>query len=74
MENKQEDIEVDNYSYKKSGIGLGLICGLFLIFGLIGGFLYPQESLQREEFIGGWKLGAFFSAVVCVILIYLRVK
>lgn len=74
MENKQENVKVDNYSYKKSGIGFGLICGLFLIFGLIGGFLYPQESLQREEFIRGWKFGVLYSVIVCVILICLRIK
>lgn len=59
---------------KSSGVGLGLICGLFSVLGLIGGFLYPQESLQREEFIRGWKIGFFFSLIVTIILVILKIK
>lgn len=69
MENKQLNKNEYQYKYKNPGGGLGFICGLFTILGLIGGFLYPVESEQREEFITGWKLGFAFVVVVSIVSI-----
>ena len=60
MENKKTKKEQKGFfsDYpSSSGVSLGFICGLFTILGLIGGFLYPVGSNQREEFITGWKYG-----------------
>lgn len=71
MENKQLNKNEYQYKYKNPGGGLGFICGLFTILGLIGGFLYPVESEQREEFITGWKLGFAFVVVVSIVSIFI---
>ena len=71
MENKQLNKNEYQYKYKTPGGGLGFICGLFTILGLIGGFLYPVESEQREEFITGWKLGFAFVVVVSIVSIFI---
>lgn len=75
MENKQVNKNEYQYKYKNPGGGLGFICGLFTIIGLIGGFLYPVESEQREEFITGWKVGFAFITILSIVcsLIYLSV-
>lgn len=65
-EELKEEIEneEDEYYYVKPGYGLGFICGLFTILGLIGGFLYPVDSEQREQFITGWKFGFITTLVI----------
>lgn len=69
IEQVEETEEESEYYYLKPGYGLGFICGLFTIFGLIGGFLYPTESEQREQFITGWKFG--FLSIIAFSVIYI---
>ena len=73
-ENKNIEQNNNNNYYRPSGMSLGLICGLFSVLGLIGGFLYPVDSDQRDEFISGWKIGFFFSLIATIILVILTIK
>lgn len=73
-ENKNIEQNNNNNYYRPSGMSLGLICGLFSVLGLIGGFLYPVDSDQRDEFISGWKTGFFFSLITTIILVILTIK
>ena len=78
MENKKTNNEHKGFfsDYpKSSGVSLGFICGLFAVLGLIGGFLYPVGSNQREEFITGWKYGFLATFILGAIgcFVYLRI-
>lgn len=54
----------NKYSKSKS---LGKMLGFFFsIIGLFAGFLYPEGSEEREDFIDGWFSG-FMSMLLLVI-------
>lgn len=63
---------MENYELKKCK-SLGKLLGFFFtILGLFAGFLYPQDSEERKNFIDGWKAGfeiLLYVAVISLVVI-----
>lgn len=54
---------------------IGIVVGLFgNLLGLLGLFIWPKETKDRETYIKGWLIGFIISTVVAVIVVIVAIS